>query len=114
MKKLLILGITLLTGGLAMPASAQGHCNQAPVTTVFISGYLPCGSPIYSKQVRHGNHYHTQRLTGYELSHYLECQRRIAAQRHAAQREYQRRFERERYIRTHNPRWRQRSQQRYR
>ncbi|MDA7892097.1 hypothetical protein N9C66_05555 [Akkermansiaceae bacterium] len=106
MKKLLILGITLLTGGLALPAAAQRHCNQAPVTTVFISGYLPCGSPIYSKRVRHGNHYHSERLTVYELSSYLERQRRIAAQR-----EFQRRLERERYIRIHNPRWRQRYQQ---
>ena len=96
-----------------MPAAAQGHCNQALATTIFISGYLPCGSPIYSKQVRHGNQYYSQRLTGYELNRYLERQRRIAA-KIAAQRELERRIVCGRYIRTHNPRWRQRAQQRCR
>lgn len=95
MKKLLILVATLMTGGLALPASAQGHCHQAAPTTVFISGYLPCGSPIYSKRVRVGRYYQTVRLSGYELNHYLERQRRISAQR-----DYERRIARERYIRS--------------
>ncbi|MEN8866327.1 MAG: hypothetical protein ABF381_12165 [Akkermansiaceae bacterium] len=109
MKILLILGITLLTGGLAIPAAAQGHRYQTPATTIFISGYLPCGNPIYSKRIRQGRHYHTQSLTRYELNRYLERQRCIAAQR-----ELQRRIERERYVRNYNPHWRQRSPQRCR
>ena len=95
MKKLLILAATLLTGGLVLPASAQSCRHQSQATEVFISGYLPCGSPIYSKRVRHGQHYHNERLNGYELGRYLNRQRRIQAQR-----ELERRIARERYHRS--------------
>jgi len=58
MKKLLILTATLLTGGLALPAAAQYRSHyQSQQTEVYISGYLPCGSPIYSRRtVSHGHH----------------------------------------------------------
>ena len=96
MKKLLILTATLLTGGLALPAAAQSHCGHNSVSAeVFISGYFRCGTPIYSKRVRHGSHYHNERLSGYELQRYLDRQRRVAAQR-----DYQRRIARERYVRS--------------
>ncbi|MDB4265212.1 hypothetical protein N9891_00525 [bacterium] len=87
MKKLLILTATLLTGGLALPASAQTYRNSSPATSVFISGYLQCGTPIYSKRVRQGNVYHSQRLSHYELQRYHQRQREISRQR-----ESQRRF----------------------
>ena len=95
MKKLLILTATLLAGGLTLPTAAQSCHNQGQVTEVFISGYLPCGSPIYSKRIRYGQHYHNEQLSGYELRRYLERQRRIQMQR-----ELERRIARERYIRS--------------
>ncbi len=95
MKKLLILTATLLTGGMALPASAQSCRSQA--TEVYISGYLPCGSPIYSKRVRHGQHYHNERLNSYEQRRYQERQRRIYAQRELERRIAQERYSRSRY-----------------
>ena len=95
MKKLLILTATLMTGGFALPAAAQGRAYSTPVNTVFVSGHLRCGTPIYSKRVRQGRHYAIQRLSGYELRRYLERQRRINAQR-----DLQRRIARDRSIRS--------------
>lgn len=96
MKKLLILTVTLLTGGLALPATAQSRHYHGQSAEIFVSGYLPCGSPIYSKRVRQGRHTYSERLSGYELTRYLERQRRIQAQR-----ELERRIARERYHRSH-------------
>jgi len=93
MKKLLILTATLLTGGFALPAAAQyrGHC-QSQQTEVYISGYLPCGSPIYSRRTvgqGHYNHGHG----------YYEQQARIQREREIRRRlEYQREIERQRYL----------------
>ena len=92
MKKLLILTTALLTGGFALPVSAQSRHCQSQAIEIFISGYLPCGSPIYSKRVRHGQHHHNERLTGHELHRYLDRRRRVQAQR-----ERERRIAQERY-----------------
>lgn len=91
MKKQVILTLILLTGGLALPATAQCRSQHPVRAEVFISGYLPCGDPIYAKRVYHGRYVRVVPLTGYELRHYLERQRRIAAQR-----AYERRLIRER------------------
>jgi len=103
MKKILILTATLLIGGMALPAAAQSHRGHySSSTTVFISGHLPCGSPIYSKRVRTGHHYQSQRLSGYELRRYLDRQRRIAAQRELERRIARDRHHRSRYTRSVN------------
>lgn len=91
----MILTLALLAGGLALPASAQCRdYHRGPSTEIFISGYLPCGSPIYSKRVQHGHRYHSERLSEYELRRYFEHQHRIRAQR-----ELERQIARERYLR---------------
>lgn len=95
MKKLLILTATLLTGGLALPASAQSRQHHRQTNEVFISGYRSCGTPIYSKRVRNGRYFYNQPLSSCELRTYLERQSRIQAQL-----ELERRIARERYIRS--------------
>ena len=108
MKKLMILTATLLTGGLALPAAAQSHRghSQSSGSEIYISGHLPCGAPIYSKQVRHGQHYHSQRVSGYELRRHLDRQRRIAAQRELERRLVHSRYSRSRSGYTRNRRCR--------
>ena len=95
MKKLLILTATLLTGGFALPAAAQ-HCNQYQTrqVEVYISGYLPCGSPIYSRRiVSHAHHNHGRA--------YYEQQARIQREREIRRRlEIQREIDRQRYLAT--------------
>lgn len=97
MKKLLILASTIIAGALATPAEAQirSHSHGTSVQ-IFISGYHPCGTPIYSKRVHNGRHFSTQCLSGYELRHYLERQRRINAQRAIERRLINERYHRSR------------------
>lgn len=98
MKKLLMITTILLTGGFALPAAAQSHRGHySSPSYVFVSGHLSCGTPIYSKRVRHGQRFYNQRLSSYELRKYLEQRRRIAAQR-----EYERRNARLRYHYSHS------------
>jgi hypothetical protein len=93
MKKLLILAASLLSVGLVLPAAAQhrGH-YQSQQTEIYISGYLPCGSPIYSRRpVSYGS---------CNSSHaYYEQQARIQREREIRRRlEIQREIERQRYL----------------
>ncbi len=101
MKKLLILTITLLTGGLALPAAAEEYRPKRGGNT-YISGYHHCGTPIYSKR-HHRQNYYQERVSYREL----ERERRRRAER-ARQREIrraiQRRLERERYFRAQRSR----------
>jgi hypothetical protein len=87
MKKQIILILLALTGGFALPASAQTFRQCAPVTEIFISGYHACGTPIYAKRIRYGRSVQVVPLTGWELRRYHERQRQLAI---ARQREYQR------------------------
>lgn len=98
MKKQLILAITILLGGLALPASAQVIRHHGNYSEVFISGYRSCGTPIYAKRVHYGRSAHVVPLNGYELRRYLDRQQRIAAQRAYERRLAQERYNRSRYI----------------
>ncbi|YCM42600.1 hypothetical protein V2O64_14910 [Verrucomicrobiaceae bacterium 227] len=92
MKKLLILTATLLSGGLALPAAAQHRSHyQSQQTQIYISGYLPCGSPIYSRRTVSNGHNHGRA--------YYEQQARIQREREIRRRlEIQRELERQRYL----------------
>lgn len=93
MKKLLILTATLLTGGLALPAAAQHRSHyQSQQTEVYLSGSLPCGSPIYSRRIVSHAHHNNGRA-------YYEQQARIQREREIRRRlEIQREIERQRYL----------------
>jgi len=83
---MLILTAILLTGGLALPASAKTYrTTSSPTLSIFISGYSK-GAPIYSKRVPYGKTYRTVRLTPYECRQYLERQRYLQAKRNKARR----------------------------
>ncbi|MGC6465687.1 MAG: hypothetical protein ACON38_03115 [Akkermansiaceae bacterium] len=97
MKKQLLIAATLLTGGLAVPASAQYHNNHCNTRTeVYISGYLPCGAPIYARRIvssrpHHHLDYYREQLRIQREREYrrqLEIQRRLAYQRELERRRY--------------------------
>lgn len=94
MKKLLILAATLVTGGLALPASAQQCRPHNSHTEVYISGYLPCGSPIYKRRPVVHHHKHGYREQQARIQREYEYRRRMEIQR---QIEYRRMLERQRY-----------------
>ena len=79
MKKILILTITLLSGGLAQPAAAAPCGLHVGHSYTYMSGYLPCGAPIYTKRVvvgfdcRNNPIYRYYRVSGHSShrSHYL-------------------------------------------
>ncbi len=76
MKTLLILTAAIALTGLTLPATASPYRETQTTTTIFISGYLHGGTPIYSKRVKKGQRSYTQRLSSYELQRYLERQRK--------------------------------------
>ena len=83
---MLILTAILLTGGLALPASAKTYrTTSSPTLSIFISGYSK-GVPIYAKRVPYGKSYRTVRLTSYERRQYLKRQRYLQAKRDKARR----------------------------
>ena len=96
MKKLLILTASLLAGGLVLPASADSRRHYQPQqTVVYISGYLPCGTPIYARRpVAHRGHDHYYRQQA-RIQREREIRRQREIQR---QLEYRRQLERQRYL----------------
>lgn len=99
MKKLLLLTATILIAGLTLPAAAQSHRrnHHCSSTEIYISGYHPCGSPIYSKRVLNVKHYQSKSFSSYELRRYQERERRIATQRQLERRLISRRYSHSRY-----------------
>ena len=79
-----ILLVTLLIGGLSLPASAERNRNIKTSVTIFISGYNH-GQPIYSKRIKQGRSVHVERLRGIELKNYLRRNKNEGIRRNSRQ-----------------------------